>query len=380
MTTTIFLLLIIGCALVGIFFKNGKYIIQFSNTTITLGVLGTFVGIFIGLKNFDVNQIQESIPILLEGLKTAFITSIAGMVSSLILRIINTHFPRTEWDISDDPTQLQRSLLNEQKNTIETLKSIQKGICGEDTDSSLLNQMKLMRTTLTDEIKTLNTSFKEFTQRQANDNTEAIMKALENVISEFKVAIEDKLSDSFKEFSIACKHLYDWQTQHKDEIEAVHRCLNETISTIKSNEVLLQDISNNQNALYGTNKTLLSQLQSLQEHSNLLNELKSKWPLLINTLQEQVSDMSAKILEASSSSAQNIKTASSVVETETKDIISGATERIQEALSEMDRAFIERFEKLINGLFNPLAAIVEKVTDDYVKIQEIYDKLNHNNQ
>ena len=35
----------------------------------TLGVLGTFIGIFTGLQGFDVNQINESIPQLLYGLK-----------------------------------------------------------------------------------------------------------------------------------------------------------------------------------------------------------------------------------------------------------------------------------------------------------------------
>lgn len=380
MTTTVFFIIaIITCGFIGALGYQRKYIIPFSNTAITLGVLGTFVGIFIGLLNFDVNQISESIPILLEGLKTAFLTSISGMAVALILRVIHTHLPNEETTINKDPIEIQHSLLNEQKEITEVLHFIQKGISGEDTDSSLLNQMKLMRTTLTDEIKTLNVSFKEFTQKQAENNTEAIMKALENVISEFKVAIEDKLSDSFKEFSIACKHLYDWQQEHKEEIEAVHKSLNDTISVIQENGRLLHDISENQHALYSTNEALSAQLQSLQDHAALLNALKSQWPILINTLQEQVSDMASKILEASSSSAQNIKAAASIVENNTKDIVSGATERIQEALHEMDKAFVERFEKLINGLFSPLAAIVDKIADDYIKIDELHKKFEANN-
>jgi hypothetical protein len=50
----------------------------------TLGVLGTFLGIFFGLREFDVEKITDSIPILLEGLKTAFLTSIVGIVLSII--------------------------------------------------------------------------------------------------------------------------------------------------------------------------------------------------------------------------------------------------------------------------------------------------------
>lgn len=50
----------------------------------TLGILGTFSGIYIGLLDFDVNNIDSSIPKLLEGLKTAFLTSILGIMLSLI--------------------------------------------------------------------------------------------------------------------------------------------------------------------------------------------------------------------------------------------------------------------------------------------------------
>lgn len=51
----------------------------------TLGVLGTFAGITIGLYYFDTKDLSSSIPMLLSGLKTAFFTSLTGMVGSLFL-------------------------------------------------------------------------------------------------------------------------------------------------------------------------------------------------------------------------------------------------------------------------------------------------------
>jgi biopolymer transport protein ExbB/TolQ len=50
----------------------------------TIGILGTFIGIAVGLWNFDVDNIESSIPALLSGLKTAFIASIAGIVLSVV--------------------------------------------------------------------------------------------------------------------------------------------------------------------------------------------------------------------------------------------------------------------------------------------------------
>ncbi len=57
------------------------------NIVTSLGVLGTFVGIFIGLYNFDVHNLKQSVPLLLEGMKLAFSTSIAGMTSSTLLKL-----------------------------------------------------------------------------------------------------------------------------------------------------------------------------------------------------------------------------------------------------------------------------------------------------
>ena len=64
---------------------NSKRI--FKNEIVSLGVLGTFIGIAIGLFHFDVTHLKESMPLLLEGLKTAFITSGVGIFFSIIISI-----------------------------------------------------------------------------------------------------------------------------------------------------------------------------------------------------------------------------------------------------------------------------------------------------
>ena len=73
------------------FKKNGKLvanrrIVEYFPTFVsTLGVLGTFYGMTIGLLSFDTGNLDQSIPGLLDGLKTAFFTSLAGMIGSMIL-------------------------------------------------------------------------------------------------------------------------------------------------------------------------------------------------------------------------------------------------------------------------------------------------------
>ena len=65
--------------------KTGK---DLKSQIVSVGVLGTFVGIFIGLQGFNPDDIVNSVNDILVGLKTAFFTSIVGMSVSTILSII----------------------------------------------------------------------------------------------------------------------------------------------------------------------------------------------------------------------------------------------------------------------------------------------------
>ena len=74
---------------------------QFIPTFMTsLGILGTFLGIVIGLIKFDTNNIDQSIPYLLEGLKTAFLTSIIGMIGTICFKIFT--LPKSDPDVAEN--------------------------------------------------------------------------------------------------------------------------------------------------------------------------------------------------------------------------------------------------------------------------------------
>lgn len=88
----------------------------------TIGILGTFIGIAYGLHSFKVNDIESSIPQLLEGLKTAFYASIIGIIaliiSSKIIAIVQKGYEKII--LSDETVALNKivDLLNEMKADI----------------------------------------------------------------------------------------------------------------------------------------------------------------------------------------------------------------------------------------------------------------------
>lgn len=82
---------------------NKKRWIEFLPSLIsTLGVLGTFGGITLGLALFDTDHLDVSIPKLLYGLRTAFLTSLAGMIGSMILsRKVSSLYDKEDKGVSD---------------------------------------------------------------------------------------------------------------------------------------------------------------------------------------------------------------------------------------------------------------------------------------
>ena len=92
-----------------------KWIDQLPSVVSTLGVLGTFIGITKGLIKFDSSDLDTSIPLLLDGLKTAFFTSLVGMVGSLILNRIVSH----KFDIEVKESEIQKAA----KLIVETLRT-----------------------------------------------------------------------------------------------------------------------------------------------------------------------------------------------------------------------------------------------------------------
>ncbi|KUJ82664.1 hypothetical protein AWR36_012865 [Microbulbifer flavimaris] len=82
------MLLIFAMALVLRFGGRGReFVEQCPGFLTSLGILGTFVGIIIGLYGFSLEDIDRSIADLMAGLKTAFITSVIGLALSLLLRV-----------------------------------------------------------------------------------------------------------------------------------------------------------------------------------------------------------------------------------------------------------------------------------------------------
>jgi hypothetical protein len=181
--TQVIIIIVIALFLTGIFqlLIKTKALSSFAgsipNHLTTIGILGTFSGIFIGLYFFDVNNLKNSVPLLLEGMKVAFATSIAGLVSSTGLKVTHSFVISISED--NDPFMDTGSIFN-----VETVSNEVTTILREINNN--LNKLNLTKFIL-DLIEKLSGGDKVLVSESLEDKIEDLIDAIDS--------LETKISD-----------------------------------------------------------------------------------------------------------------------------------------------------------------------------------------
>ena len=225
--TDVFIVVLVAVFLAGLHFKRANKHHAFTQYTptllTTLGILGTFFGIVAGLLGFDVNDIDGSISSLLAGMKTAFTTSLVGMLLAVTYKVagaVGWLAPKQQDAIDEDQIGIAElyQVMAEQRDGIVTL---QKSI-GSGDESSLTGQMKLLRSDVNDNHKIGQKDFEGFQERlwiklqdfadmMSKSATEQVIEALKQVITDFNNNLTEQFGDNFKQLNEAVLHLVEWQ-------------------------------------------------------------------------------------------------------------------------------------------------------------------------
>ena len=191
---------------------NNSYIFDIIPSVFpTLGIFCTALGITIGIWNFDTTDIQGSIPQLLDGLKIAFIATMAGIIGLIIFQKWNALIQKEIEESPNRPvkhTDELAAINGLSQNIIEfkeiLINTIERGL--EEKVSTILSSMEFQVTTLNkitkENIKqtnenliliknTTSTSFTELNEqikllredsktigKKSNENTKEIINAM----------------------------------------------------------------------------------------------------------------------------------------------------------------------------------------------------------
>jgi len=208
-----------------------------------LGILGTFVGVVIGLLHFDTTNIEHSIPVLLGGLKTAFITSIVGMVGALAFNILDRLLPSSKANGIASPVTVTPDHIHEVlQSQHKLLERIAFGFDGND-EVSLVGQLKLLRTDMSDISKSQRKYHEDFSDKlwvelthfgdlMAKGATEQIIEALRKVIVDFNNNLTEQFGENFKALDSSVKKLVEWQDAYKDQVDVMGEQYKQSVDSL----------------------------------------------------------------------------------------------------------------------------------------------------
>jgi hypothetical protein len=325
----------------------------------TIGILGTFLGIAYGLLYFDVKNMDESIPELLDGLKTAFIASIFGisglLIFSKLTALVQFSNEKDKSIISDELTALNTLIEISRRSSLENgtyFKTINSSIIGDgdeslvtqfaklknelsdqtlklsriqnalggDGDTSLLTQIqklraeqgeyaKLTSTNSTFIVETINknneiikTKFDDFTRLLTENNTKALVEAMEKVIKDFNSQmnelIQKLVKENFEELNNSVKNLNQWQKDNKEQVETLISQFNQTTSNLENSSKNILEISLNTKSLTDDNSILqkmINELKKVMIEDKKFSELADKIQIATKNIENSSTELAVYI-------------------------------------------------------------------------------------
>lgn len=370
------LLTIIFCLIVVIFpyLNRGKSKESLSNASTTLGILGTFLGVLIGLLGFDTSNISTSVPELLGGLKTAFFTSIAGIIVSLLIKFKPSLFGIPAESVTDDSEEMNKAVLKHLESMASSLNNLNQNI-GGDGDSSVLNQMMLMRTSFNDKISELSRSFKEFAEQQSENNIKALEEALNNLVKDFNEKLINEFGENFKALDSSVQKMLEWQIEYKSQVDENTNLLKELTNSSSIAVENLQTVVKSTGIFGELSENLNNQLKSLAIGLDGLSEIsekaKSGFPIIKEKIEETVETIQNMHRDISEAIQKNNTDYIKNLEEHRENLY----KQIESNLQKIDEGLEEELNKSLNSLGNSLAALSEKFVEDYSPLTDKLQKL-----
>lgn len=415
--TDLILITLLALFLVAFFARRQHKLPQFTAYAPTLltsfGILGTFAGIIIGLLAFNTDDIDGSIGPLLEGLKTAFISSLVGMFLSIIYKgIVTTGFmiPKQS-EITNDDDISSIDFYRVMKEQVSATDQLKQSIAG-DEDSSLVSLIKLQRADANDQHRKLDShltiisestaSLKEFSKVQQEDfaafqdrlwiklqefadmmsksATEQVVEALKQSISEFNTNLTEQFGDNFKELNLAVGKLVEWQDNYKHQLQDMSEKYAHGVEAISATQVSVATISQDAKVIPETMGILKSvmevnqhQITELDRHLDAFKDVRDKAVEAIPEVREQIDATIQGVKAANDEIAKGILTSGQEFQkvlnegaTDLKENVGQATAALSEqanATASSSEQIRDQFTTVINEINNNMRNLIVELQE-----------------
>lgn len=393
--TLIFIALIVLLTYYFLIHRFNRFAVQHGPEILTTaGILGCFLGIAYALLNFNSSDLNSSIPLLLEGIKTAFWASVFGVAGALAIKM--KHLFRKE-PIPQSEGAPKAATFDDMVGAIYNL---QKGLVGNE-EGTLLSQMKLLRQDSNDQLQKLRDSFDNFANHMVENNQKALIEALKEVISDFNQKLTEQFGENFKQLNQGVERLVTWQQQYKDELEIIKHTQLQAATDMKLASEAFNTLVNRSEDFSNIAEKLRSILEAMSKQkdilfeqekalSELLIQMKDITPQFAIKMSDMLSELTSGVKQIQSETTDLVKNFGAQTQSanaEMKNLLSEVLSKSQQQLSEglqenskiikegvltLDKALQKELNDALTSLGKQLASLSEKFVEDY---QPLTDRL-----
>lgn len=372
------------------------------NLLTSLGILGTFIGIVIGLVGFDVTDIDGSIAPLLDGLMTAFITSLAGMFLAIVFKTVDS---TGKLRPKDDEGALEHvgpeDIHAELRGQREAIERLSQSIAG-DEDSALISQIRLLRSDQQDHAKNLEQAINQaqkdqrqrfetfaadlwkklddFAEMLSKSATEQVINALKEVIADFNQNLTEQFGDNFKELNAAVKDLVQWQENYRQQLNQMNeqysqgvQAITQTAASVEEISVQTRQIPETMAELKAVMATANHQLQELERHLEAFRDMRDRAVEAVPQIKDQMNQMVEDVSAATKDAGEQILSATQQTH---NAIVEGAKEfeervnRTNEGLTSASTELANNSERIREQLDDTLKDLNERVRAMLTEVTE----------
>jgi methyl-accepting chemotaxis protein len=326
------------------------------NTLTSIGIFFTFFGILVALSNFDVNSISSAVPKLLSGLQLAFLSSVVGLFFSVVFRVIIAFGNRRSSAGEIGATELYDELKQMNENTL----LVRDALIGEG-DASLSTQFGKLRN-----------DFRDFAGKMAEDGTQALVKALEEVIVDFNQKITEQFGENFKQLNEAVGALLEWQKEYKNQVEVLTLAFQETQKGIQTVEATTAKIPAHMESVETAFNATETRISELYEGIGSLHELRESAKNAVPELRESIDNMTVGIKESIASQLEVLE----IQIDETKELSENLGLIVKSSLDQTEQNFtnqMEKFQGVLDSLNLGADNVLESTETVAKRVSEIID-------
>ncbi|WP_343662354.1 MULTISPECIES: MotA/TolQ/ExbB proton channel family protein [Chryseobacterium] len=339
-------------------FVNYYQLENMPSTFVTIGLLGTCLGIVLGLFNFDTDaaRIKDSVKELLSGLRLAFIVTILGLFFSLIYKRRVNDILNKYGDIQ--PPESPEFIEMRQTNIL--LRDLNRGIGNLNRAFS-----EELITKIQESNKKLADNLSKFGENLATSNHDALLEALKEVIEDLNSGFRDTLGllvkQNFSELTNSIDSLNNWQKENKAYIEDFARRYEKIVQ-------YTEDMNTNLEKIVTTNTNLLSQNGKLH---NIIESLNS-----VMVQDTKFREITSNLNNASSNIKESLNQFSSDLQN-TKKQLEGITnlrvniELLNDQLSNLRNIDIDEERLYMQGIKETMASMDEMFKRHYEAIPKL---------